>query len=158
MSEENKKYAKMETRRESRNHVFNIIFQSEFHDLNELEQATKQYYEILDDEALEEEKINPNFCRPTLDKAFIESELNGIRKNLEQIDNIINEYCVGWSVSRISKIDLAILRLAVYEIMFRDDIPDGVCVNEAVELAKKYSHSKSPSFINGVLGNILNNK
>lgn len=155
MSEEKKNNKRKESRRESRNHIFNIIFQSEFHDLKELDEAIKNYYDVLEDEIQEEKEISIKFYAPEFDKEFVESELKGIVENINNIDEVINEHCIGWSVDRIAKVDLAILRLATYEILYREDIPNGVSVNEAVELAKEYSEPKSPAFINGVLASIV---
>lgn len=78
--------------------------------------------------------------------------------NTQKADEIISSYLRGWKIGRLPKVDLAILRLAVTEIMWFDEIPDKVSVNEAVELAKKYSEEKSPSFINGVLGSVVRGK
>lgn len=75
----------------------------------------------------------------------------------EEIDRTIEKYSISWNIDRISKVDLAILRLAFYEIM-HTDTPNEVLVNEAVDMAKKYSGAKSPSFINGLLGGYLKEK
>ncbi|MDQ5983384.1 MAG: Transcription antitermination protein NusB [Eubacteriales bacterium SKADARSKE-1] len=82
----------------------------------------------------------------------------GVKENEEKIDGLINKNSIGWQKSRISKIALAILRLATYEIMFCEDIPDSVSINEAVELAKKYGMSEESAFINGILGSICKDK
>jgi N utilization substance protein B len=71
---------------------------------------------------------------------------------------LIESNITGWAKERIAKVDLAILRLALYEIQFRDDIPDSVAINEAIELAKKYSTDESGGFVNGVLGKIIRGK
>ena len=83
---------------------------------------------------------------------YVEKVFLGVFENLSQIDEKISENLKGWKLSRISKVSLAILRLAVFEMLFFDDIPFGVSINEAVELAKKYSTQEDASFINGVLG------
>ena len=74
----------------------------------------------------------------------------------DELDEIISEVSVGWKLERMSKIDLTILRLAVYEIKMDEEIPDKVAINEAVEIAKKYGGDNSPSFINGILAKIVN--
>ncbi|MGB7604290.1 MAG: transcription antitermination factor NusB [Lutisporaceae bacterium] len=84
--------------------------------------------------------------------------LKGAMQHLEEIDKLIEFHTTGWKKERIAKVDLAILRLAIYEIVFNDNVPDSVAVNEAVELAKKYSTEDSGSFVNGVLGKIIRNK
>lgn len=88
------------------------------------------------------------------DKKYVLDIVEGTYKNQELIDKLIEESASSWSVSRISKVDLAILRLSVYEIKYREDIPLSVSINEAVELGKKYSGDDAGSFINGVLGKI----
>ena len=72
-----------------------------------------------------------------------------------KIDDYIRKYAKGWSLERMARVDLAIIRLALYELLFMDDIPISVSINEAVELAKKYGNEKSSSFINGILGNFI---
>lgn len=79
----------------------------------------------------------------------------GVASKKDELDEIINKYSKGWKSKRLPKVNLAILRLAVYEIMFVDDVPDGVAVNEAVELAKTYSGEGDYSFINGILGAVI---
>lgn len=90
------------------------------------------------------------------DKEYIKEIVNGIINNKEKLDEVIKKYLKEWTMDRISKTDLAILRLAVYEILYREDIPYKVSVNEAVELAKAFSDDTSPSFINGVLAGVIN--
>ena len=92
------------------------------------------------------------------DTPYIEDILQGYKDHHEEIDNIIRTNSKGWKFERISKVDLSILRLALYEIKYRDDIPDSVSVNEAVELGKKYGGDKSGSFINGILGAYLRSR
>lgn len=88
------------------------------------------------------------------DRAYVTEVIDGVHKNLEFIDGIIKKYSKGWKLNRISKVDLSVLRLSIYEILFRDDIPLNVSINEAVELAKKYSSKEAGSFVNGILGKI----
>ncbi len=92
------------------------------------------------------------------DISYIEEILAGSSKYMDRIDNIIRENSKGWKFERISKVDLSILRLALYEILFCDDIPESVTINEAVELAKKYGGEKTSSFINGILGSFVRNR
>jgi N utilization substance protein B len=99
-------------------------------------------------QTLEQENLTEN------DTNYITDVVEGVFKNVEHIDRIIETYSKGWKLSRISKVDLAILRLSIYEINFREDIPFNVSVNEAVELAKSYSTEESSSFINGILGKV----
>lgn len=91
-----------------------------------------------------------------LEMEYIKDVVNGVSNNIEDIDKKIEKHAKGWKLSRISKVDLAILRLGAYEIEFRKDIPYSVSVNEAVDLAKKYSSKESGSFINGILASVAN--
>ena len=86
------------------------------------------------------------------DRAYIEDVVNGVFSNLRELDEVVSENAKGWKLARIARIDLSILRLSIYEIKFRDDIPYNISINEAVELAKKYGAEESGSFINGILG------
>ena len=89
------------------------------------------------------------------DIKFAEEIIKGTIEKLQNIDQLIQSNTTGWTKERIAKVDLAILRLALYEILFRNDIPDSVAINEAVEIAKKYSTDESGSFVNGILGKII---
>ena len=89
-----------------------------------------------------------------IDSDYLSKTYAGVIGNLAEIDRIIDESAAGWKTERISKTDLAILRLAIYEMLFGGEVPAGVAVNEAVELAKIYGADESPAFINGVLGNV----
>ncbi|QCX32697.1 transcription antitermination factor NusB [Caloramator sp. E03] len=90
------------------------------------------------------------------DVEYLKNCLEGVENRKKEIDGYIERYLKpGWKMGRIAKVDLAILRLGVYEMLYREDVPNVVAVNEAIELAKKYSTDESRVFINGVLGNIL---
>lgn len=82
----------------------------------------------------------------------------GIKENETEIDDIISQYITGWKINRIPKVNLSILRIAVYEMKYVDDVPDSVAINEAVELCKKYSGKEDSSFVNGVLGSYSRSK
>ncbi len=88
------------------------------------------------------------------DKNYINDVVDGVFNNIEHINNIIEIHSKGWKIGRISKVDLSILRLSIYEICYREDIPDNVSINEAVELAKKYSNEDAGAFINGILSKV----
>ncbi len=82
----------------------------------------------------------------------------GVIANVDEIDCCINTHAKGWKTKRLPKVNLAILRLAIYEINYVDEVPDSVAINEAVELAKKYSGEGDYSFINGILGSVAKEK
>lgn len=128
-------------RRELREHIFELLFRVEFNDPEEMPEQMKLFFESFGE--LEEK-----------DQAYMEQKYGCIMEKLPQIDKILGETAEGWKVSRMGKTDLAILRLAVYEMRFDEDVPVGVAVNEAVELSKKFGGDESPAFINGVLGKI----
>ena len=100
--------------------------------------------------------------RPTepgeADRAYISRILDGVLSHVTELDEKISAASVNWSLERIAKVDLTILRLATYEILYEDDVPGSVAINEAVELANRYSEPSGGRFINGVLGTILRDK
>lgn len=106
-------------------------------------------------DVLQNYKENTEDKDSDLDYDYIENVLKGVSSNLEIIDSKIEENLKNWKLYRVSKINLAILRIATYEILFEEDIPQKVSVNEGIELAKKYSEDKSAAFINGILGSMI---
>lgn len=86
---------------------------------------------------------------------YIINAFKGVYENVEELDSIIEKYLTNWTIDRISKVALAVLRVAIYEIKFMDDIPLSVSIDEAVELCKKYSTTDDASFVNGLLGSIV---
>ena len=131
------------SRRELREQIFKLIFRAEFYDKEELPEQAKLFFE---DYELEMKPEN---------EAYISDKSNKILAKLDEIDGMINKEAKGWTTERMGKVDLTILRLAVYEIKFDDDVPTGVAINEAVELAKRYGSENSPAFINGVLAKMI---
>lgn len=87
--------------------------------------------------------------------SYIENVFKGVYDNLELIDGIISEYSKGWSLKRISKTSLCVLRLSIYEIKFIESIPEAVSINEAVELCKKYATAEDSAFVNGILSSVV---
>ncbi len=92
------------------------------------------------------------FSQDELD--YIKSTIPEVILNLEKIDNLIDEHLEGWTINRLSKVDKETLRIAVYEFLYRGDIPKEVSINEAVEIAKIYGGDNSSKFVNGILGSI----
>ncbi len=124
------------TRREAREQAFMVLFEKIFDE----ESTISEIVEI----AKENELIKIN--------NFAETLLKAVEDNSDEVDSVIEANLQDWTLSRLPKVSLAVLRLAVAEIKFVYEVPDGVAVNEAVELAKKYGTSVDASFINGVLG------
>lgn len=91
---------------------------------------------------------------PQEDIDFADNLVAGIDQSVKEIDALIGNNAIGWTVSRMPKVDLCILRIALYEMMHREDIPHSVSINEAVELAKRFAGDKSPAYINGILGTL----
>lgn len=121
----------------------------------------EEYQDVIDNlkESIEcDLKTEEDIDLKDIDMDYIKRIIKGVEENKEIIDFELEKYLVKWKISRISKIDLTIMRICTYEIMFESDIPDNVSINEAVELAKVYSDEKSGAFINGVLDKILKNK
>lgn len=135
------------SRRELREQIFKYIFRVEFNDREEMPEQEQFFFEMLKMEAQEREaqEIRDE------DAAYISDKGNKIIGKLDEIDGMINSRAKGWTTQRMGKVDLAILRLAVYEIVFDEDVPTGVAINEAVELAKKFGQEESSGFVNGVL-------
>ncbi len=130
------------TRRELRENVFKMLFRVEFHEEGEM---TEQL------DLLEEEVENVK----EEDLAYMNRKCSDIIAKLPEIDEAINGATTGWKTTRMGKVDLSIIRLAVYEIKYEEDIPNKVSINEAVELAKQYGTDDSASFVNGVLAKFV---
>lgn len=130
------------SRKIARERAFKILFAIDVGD-NTIEEAAEIVIGSLKDEE---------------QKSFIFSEVKGVLDNLPNLDKIINKYSEDWTVSRMSSTDRNILRLAVYEILYCQDIPVSVSINEAIENAKKYGDEKSYKFINGLLGSIAKDR
>ena len=128
-------------RRELREHIFELLFRIEFNSTEEMPEQQRLFLEELGE------------AEPK-DQEYIKEKYAKIVEKLPQIDELLNEASDGWKVSRMGKADLTILRLAVYEMQYDEDVPVGVAVNEAVELSKKFGGDESPALINGVLGKI----
>lgn len=89
---------------------------------------------------------------------FLEDLVEGTSQHIEVIDDIISQHLERWTIDRLAKVDLNILRIGTYELIYKDDVPDNVVINEAIEIGKKYGDEKSGKFINGVLNKIKENK
>ena len=130
------------SRRELREQIFKMLFRIEFHEGMEMEEQMQLFLE-------EEEEISKE------DSEYIRNKYENIVEHLEEIDASVNEKAKGWKSRRMAKVELSLIRLAVYEIQYDEDIPAGVAINEAVELAKKYGADSSPAFITGVLAKFV---
>jgi len=132
----------MMKRRELREHIFELLFRIEFNSEDEMPEQMRMFFEDM--EELKEK-----------DQVYMEQKYAGIVEKLPGIDRLIGETAEGWKVSRMGKVELTILRLAIYEMRFDEDVPVGVAINEAVELCKKYGQDDSPAFVNGILAKLF---
>ena len=130
------------TRRQIRENLYKMLFQVEFHDKESLRTQIEIYLEDLE---MADEK----------DKRELRDKFNELVENLEDIDAKIEEKANGWTINRIAKSELTILRLGVYELLYVEDVPNKVAINEAVELAKAYGADKASGFINGILASVV---
>lgn len=129
-------------RTEQREHIFKMLFGVEFNAGEDMPKQLELYFGQL--EGAREKDLD-----------YIREKVQKIASKVEEIDALINEHTTRWKTSRMNKVDLTILRLAVYEMRWDEDVPTGVAIDEAVELAKKYSSEDGPSFVNGVLAKLV---
>lgn len=127
------------SRHELREQLFKLLFRVEFNPKEELSEQTMLFFKGEENQADE------------ADTAYITEKFQKIVKKLDEIDALINEEAQGWNTGRMGKVDLTLIRLAIYEIKYDDEIPTGVAINEAVELAKKFGLDSSSAFVNGIL-------
>ena len=126
------------SRRELREQIFKLLFRVEFNSLEDMSEQERLFFE--DEEAAKDK-----------DADYISDKYHKVQQKLPEIDRLLNERTEGWDTTRMSKVDLTILRLAVYEINYDDSVPTGVAINEAVILAKKFGQDASSGFVNGIL-------
>lgn len=126
-------------RRELRERIFSLLFRVEFNGPEEMPEQIKLFFEDAYTKASEK------------DEMYIAAKYGSIMAKIEEIDASINEKAEGWTVERMGKVDLTLLRLAIYEILYDEEVPAGVAINEAVELAKKFGQDGSGRFINAIL-------
>ncbi len=128
------------SRHEERQQALDFVFESMFRD-DEMQDAFDDAFDARDTQVGE----------------YAQLIISGVREKLEEIDSLIEKNLKGWKKNRISKISLTILRIAVFEILYVEDVPVSVSINEAVELAKSYATADDGSFVNGVLGSVAKN-
>lgn len=139
-------------RKEIRDAIFKLLFMTQFRDQEEMPEQVRLYFDALDEGRSEIGYAH----QPTgEDKLYIEEKYSRITEKLPVIDSDLNRISSGWKTSRMNKVDLSALRLAVYEICYDDTIPMRVAINEAVEIAKRFGGESSASFVNGILGKLV---
>ena len=125
------------TRKQEREEAFILIFEKQFND-SPVEDILNLAVEVRD--------IKPD--------EYIKNTFFGVYSNIGDIDRIISDNAVGWSINRLSKTALAVLRLSIYEMIYNDEIPTAVSINEAVEILKKYATKQDASYVNGILSTV----
>jgi N utilization substance protein B len=132
---------KITGRRQAREWVVQFLFQTEFNP-EELEQALADFWN------------DPEKTPLDRDRCYVNEVIQGVLDEQAKIDRTLKRYTDNWDVDRLGALDRTVLRVAVYEMLFRDDVPPVVSINEAIEIAKAYSGQKSARFVNGILDRI----
>lgn len=130
------------TKREEREHLFRLLFCKDFHEAEELSEQIEFYIEQQED--AKEEEFAP-----------VRAKLAALVAVEGSIDMVLANSASGWKLNRMGKAELTILRIAVYEMLYDEEVPEKVAINEAVELAKQYGNDMSSSFVNGVLAKVI---
>lgn len=131
------------SRRKVREYIFKLLFQVEFNAREEMQVQASLFFDEEDNHVEESEQEE------------IREKLDRILSCLGELDEKLEASVSGWSLNRIGKVELTILRLALYEILYDEDVPSSVAINEAVELAKKYGREESAGFVNGILAKLV---
>ncbi|WP_068785174.1 transcription antitermination factor NusB [Paenibacillus phocaensis] len=137
-------------RRLAREIAVQSMYQMEMNEVDANEAVT-----MLLTEAMEENESEVELSDVDATRSFVLELVNGTWSRKETIDALLEDYLKGWQISRLSKVDRQVLRLATYEMIFRDDVPGKVAVNEAIELSKHFGTAESGKFVNGVLGKMI---
>lgn len=131
-------------RHEQREQVFKLLFRDEFHTAQEMDQQVKLFFEDEELSGISEK-----------DMEYITQKHEKIREKLAELDKLLDEKAENWKVSRMGKVELTVLRLALYEMLYDEEVPEGAAINEAVEIAKTYGQESSGSFVNAVLAKFV---
>lgn len=132
------------TRSKLREHCFKMLFCADFYPAEEKEEQIDRYF----DEPKEDE-TTPE------DESYLKAKTEAVMRKIPELDEKIDAVAEGWKTKRMGKAELTILRLALYEILYDEEVPEKVAINEAVELAKRFGGNESPAFINGVLAKLV---
>lgn len=146
------------TRRELREHCFKMLFEADFYPREESAAQLEQYFLVPEEEDTTpegEEIVVHKVEMGENDQNYLKHRTEEIIQRIPELDEKINQVAEGWKTKRMGRVELAILRLAVYEMKYDPDIPEKVAINEAVELAKRFGPKEAPSFINGILAKLV---
>lgn len=154
----------MGLRREARERAVQFLFQHDLNPPRELEAALQVFWDSQRAVALAVEKgkalwgesveLPPPSADELATRLFSESLIRGVLDHLDEIDERVRQHAANWDIRRMAAVDRNVLRLAIYEMLFRDDIPPVVTINEAVDIAKKFSTEDSGKFVNGILDRV----
>jgi N utilization substance protein B len=157
-------FGRMGKRREARERAVQFLFQHDLNPPEKLDEALEQFWDSQRAAAIAEEKgaatwgESTELPPPTADEAavrlFADPLIRGTLENRDEADNVIKKHAKNWELHRIAAVDRNILRLAIYEMLHREDIPPVVSINEAVDIAKKFSTQDSGKFVNGILDKV----
>lgn len=137
-------------RRLAREIAVSSLYQLEMNEVTPMEAV-----DMLMEEARSENEIEAEFVENDQTDLYVRELVNGVADNKAAIDDMLQQYLTGWQVDRLSRVDRQILRLACFEITYRNDVPPKAAINEAIELAKHFGTEESGKFVNGVLGKLL---
>jgi len=146
------------TRSKMREHCFKMLFCADFHPADEQLWQINQYFEEPKEDDFNTEGVEEivhDVDMSDENSALLKEKTESVMNKIPELDEKINEVAEGWKTKRMGRAELTILRLALYEILFDEDVPEKVAINEAVELAKKYGGNEAPAFINGVLAKLV---
>ncbi len=135
--------------RQKRENLFKLLFRSEFHSAEEMKEQLELYLDEMGHPMLDEGEKLMDLTREEL--VALTEKYDDIVSKKDELDMLINAKTENWTTDRMGKVELTILRIALYEMSYDKDVPDSVAINEAIELAKKYSNGASGAFVNGVL-------
>ncbi len=131
-------------RREQREQIFKLLFRQEFHSIQEMDQQVRLFFEDEEVSGISEKDMN-----------YITEKYQKIRALVPELDKYLDDKVEGWNTARMGKVELTVLRLAVYEMLHDEEVPEGVAINEAVEIAKTYGQESSGAFVNAVLAKFV---
>lgn len=146
------------TRREMREHCFKMLFGVGFYPAEETAQQTERYFDSPKEDDTAEDgtlEIIHQVEMKEEDRAFLTARVEAMASRISELDGRINEVAQGWKTRRMGRVELTILRQALYEMLYDSQVPQKVAINEAVDLAKKYGGKDSPAFINGILAKLV---
>lgn len=146
------------TRREMREHCFKMLFGVDFYPTEETAGQIEQYFNSPEEDDAATDGSLEIIHRVDMkdeERVFLIDRVQGIAEKIPELDEKINQVAQGWKTNRMGKVELTILRQALYEMLYDSEVPEKVAINEAVDLAKKFGGSDAPAFVNGVLAKLV---